>query len=289
MASATSLCHPRRGKLFGGVPSDVLGDNGSCLSCRKKIDWSCVQRTFANIPSVATMTMQKDLQQYFLGQNRGGIAGTISFKLLRSVLNSCRGYLNQLHEAYRFPSMGTEYQFRLCIDSPRKEAVFAKLKAKHGSRFLFHGSPVYNWHCILRTGLKNMSCSCMMESGAIFGNGIYLAEFSSTSAYFCSSKKHHIGPLDYHNSIFGRYPKCIALCEVINNSFNSTTDFAGGVTGRVGPGIRVVPDCDRVITRYLFVYSDSDIPDVRASSLRATCTKHERKQKELLKERAKAF
>ena len=281
MASAASRCTYRRDKLFGVVPSDLFHDVGSCLPWRKsrrRINWACVQKIFANIPSVAAMATQRDIQQNFSGVNRDGIAGTTSFKLLRSVLNGCQGYLVQLDEAYRFPSMQTEYQFRLCIDSPRKEAVFAELKAQRGSQYLFHGSPFYNWHGILQTGLKNMSSTSMMETGAVFGKGIYFAECSRTSACFCDRKK-----LVYHNSIFGKSAKCLALCEVIDNSFNSRTDRANG------SGIRVVPDCDRVITRYLFIYSDSRIPKIWASSLTATCTKNERNQKELLKERGKAL
>ena len=37
--------------------------------------------------------------------------------------------------------------------------VFDALKEQHGSKFGFHGSPIENWHCILREGLRSHSGS----------------------------------------------------------------------------------------------------------------------------------
>jgi hypothetical protein len=42
-----------------------------------------------------------------------------------------------------------------------------------GSFFAWHGSGPQNWHSILRNGLKNMSHTHMMTTGALHGGGIY--------------------------------------------------------------------------------------------------------------------
>lgn len=74
----------------------------------------------------------------------------------------------------------------LLTSTPEKEARFAALKKKynsyhpyidvnqtdpfitrrHGSFLAFHGSPMENWHSILRNGLRNMS----MFSGLVTAN-----------------------------------------------------------------------------------------------------------------------
>ena len=296
MASAACQCTGRRDDMFRCLPSDLLTVNnkkGKDSNSRHSIDWNRMGQAFQGLPSVALMAKQPHLHHFFLGKDsdrdsertehelsRVGTEhmdlkdGDVQFRLLRSVLNSCRGHLMQLEEADKFPMMETEHQFRLCTDSPAKEAIFAELKADQGSQFLFHGSAFHNWHCIIREGLKNMSNTKMMSAGAARGSGIYFADHSSTSIHYCGYAS--IGYTAYANSIFGSSPQCIALCEVINDSFNKET------TGSRGNGIRVVPDAENVITRYLFVYSGTQIPAVKASVLGAICDKHAKHQEDVV-------
>ena len=106
--------------------------------------------------------------------------------------------------------MQTHHQFLLLSASPEKEQRFQELKEKFGSFFAFHGSPIGNWHSIMRTGcvllsrikshrahgqttscaqhlatdaavltllrLRNASGSKLQLHGAAYGNGIYLAD-----------------------------------------------------------------------------------------------------------------
>jgi hypothetical protein len=61
-----------------------------------------------------------------------------------------------------------------------------------GHFFAFHGSDTCNWHSILRTGLKNMSNTKFMTSGAAYGSGIYMATDSGTSlGYAVDHTTHH--------------------------------------------------------------------------------------------------
>ena len=179
MASAACQRTSRRDSLFQRLPSDLLiatDLNKDGYPFASQINWQRMEEALLGIPSVASMAKLPDLQDLF--PNISLQARSVKLQLLRSVLNSCQGHLMQLQDLERFPGMPTEYQFRLCSDRPSKEAVFAILRDKHGSQFLFHGSPFFNWHCIMREGLKNMTGSKLMLNGQDFGSGIYLAENS---------------------------------------------------------------------------------------------------------------
>jgi len=74
--------------------------------------------------------------------------------------------------------MNTSYQYVLVSDNPQKEALFRKKRAEvahkkggRGSFYAFHGSPIGNWHSILRAGLKNYSNTPKMRCGAAYGPG----------------------------------------------------------------------------------------------------------------------
>ena len=169
MASAACQCTARRDSLFRCVPSNLLltpqrDDNSVTVSQQEShIDWRQMQEAFAGLPSVARMAKERNLLSFLQDENLE--SGMRKYRLLHSVLNSCRGHLMQLHGEDQFPMMKTDYQFRLHTDSPSKEAVFAQLKAKHGSRYLFHGSSYHNWHSILSEGLKTWVAAswCQLE------------------------------------------------------------------------------------------------------------------------------
>ena len=277
MASAACQCINRRDSLFQNVPSDLMlatcGDENLKSALELQIDWQRMEKAFHGIPPGALMASAPNLQDLiFKYSNKSVQASTATLKMLRSVLNSCQGHFMQLQGSEQFPMMETRHQFRLCSDRPSKEAVFASLRSKYGSQFLFHGSPFFNWHSILRVGLKNMTNTDMMLNGGGYGSGIYFAKNSSTSASYI---KQHQSPA-WSNSIFGRTPQCIALCEVINKFKNSTDrhDLARR-------GIKLVAHADNVIIRYLFVYSGSRIPSIAAKALSRMCQKHAEMQAEV--------
>ena len=288
MASAGCRCTERRRHLFRSMPSSLFCKEteaqGDSTRISQKTDWRCLREAMKSMPAVAVMAKEPDLQKFFVDMALVPQTGMQRFRMPRWVLNCCRGHLMQLQGEDMFPTMATEYQFRLCTDRPSKEAAFSQLKEKYGSQFLFHGSPFYNWHSILQHGLKNMSNTRLMSNGKSHGRGIYLAKSSDLAAKHCEYEDDAAIPW-YANSTFGKRPWCIALCEVINQSFNSRTD------GEDSDAVkhRVVPDADRVITRYLFVYNNSNgyyprkkIPDVQASTLREICERHAQTQTQIL-------
>ena len=275
MASSACQCTNRRDSMFKNMPKYLICKGQSSAEYAERnqqIDWYGVQEATQGIPSVAAMGREPNLQDFFVSMYPQ--TGMSKFRMLRWVLNSCKGHLMQLQGAQMFPMMVTEFQFRLCTDSHFKEAEFSDRKEEHGSQFLLHGSPFHNWHCILREGLKNMSGTKLMSSGDSYGPGIYLAGNSKMSSGHCTNTYSSAAPA-YSDSRFGANPWCIALCEVINNSFNSqTTSIHNEIE------IGAVPDAANVITRYLFVYPNNDrsvgpaIPDVQAKTLTDICDYH---------------
>ena len=276
MASAACQCITRRDSLFQSIPSNLFQiKQRQNAGPGQQIDWPCMQEVFQSLPSVAAMAKEPNLHGFFI--NHHIHRGLPTFQFLRWILNSCQGHLMQLQEDDRFPMMPTEYQFRLCKDSSSKEAAFSQLKGKYGSRFVFDGSPFYNWHRILQNGIKHAGCSDLASNALCRSQGIYLAEISGVSAPYCQYRDGGGNPA-YPNSIFGQSPLCISLCEVIN-------DFCTGNNG----GIKVQMDPDKVIARYLFVFQSNDslppevaIPSVQAASMYEICEKHARKQAAIL-------
>ncbi|ETO35537.1 hypothetical protein RFI_01525 [Reticulomyxa filosa] len=182
------------------------------------------------------------------------------FPLLTWLITSNRAHLRELRsKREKFQGLPNCFQFEFVTSSPEGEYTFQQLCKKaeahrgpgRGSVFAWHGSPMENWHTILRTGLKNMSNSNQMRNGAAFGSGIYLAPQSGTSYWYCESSQSDTWPLSMFNMEQGyaRGKKghglyCLALCEVVNHE--KLKDPCPHY---------VVPAEQWIITRYLFLFN----------------------------------
>ena len=173
------------------------------------------------------------------------------------IINSNRSYMVKLDPAAQITSMGTPHQFLLLMSTPERDGRFAELKRQFGSVWAFHGSPVYNWHSILRNGLANLSGTSHQLHGAVHGNGVYFATDPSASLSY--SGGHRFGLSSSASSsptlpvvvappafLDGASVTCVALCEIISGS---TRDHGWCWTVR---------DADRIMTRFLFVYTPTD-------------------------------
>ena len=136
-------------------------------------------------------------------------------------------------------------QFIMLSQPPARQARFAALKARHGSKFAWHGSPAENWHCILRSGLRSASGTKLQLHGAAHGAGVYVSTSLSYSIrYAMSARRQHRGMPEepatpqFNDSFFGSPDlRIIALCEVAE---------VPGITKSAN--IWVVPDEDAVAT-----------------------------------------
>jgi len=184
------------------------------------------------------------------------------YPLLRWIVATNRAHLKQLDQNL---DMGTEFQFILKSTTPEKEQIFQQAKIEHeNSFFAWHGSPLGNWHSILRVGLKNYSDTVHQRNGRAYGPGIYMAVDAVTSLGYAA------GYATWKNSQFGTQLKCVALCEVIN--YGSPTNCLGRVhrpncshcTG--APFYRIEAE-EYVITRFFFIYSGNSSFSKNASDL----------------------
>ena len=122
------------------------------------------------------------------------------------------------------------HQFVLSTGPLEKEAEFQTLKAESGTLFAWHGSSWGNWHSIIRNGLKNMSKTKHMSTGAANGDGIYFADDWSTSITYCGSRA-SVKQWQHSEFLGGR--QCLALCEVVVSAFLSDDHVIFRVTPRL--------------------------------------------------------
>ena len=74
---------------------------------------------------------------------------------------------SQVRPAILAEVVGLRRQFRLSMSSTAAVRRFGEAKQEKGSFYAFHGSPLHNWHSILRSSLRNCSSTTLMSSGAV--------------------------------------------------------------------------------------------------------------------------
>ena len=201
---------------------------------------------------------------------------TASLGLLRWIIasnRSCIVQVDSLEPGARKPEervcgMPGWMQFRFAQGAPDKEQRFmtsiqsTTATSKHPTLFAWHGSPLYNWHGIVREGLhfKNQ------DHGRAYGHGVYHAMDCSTSlsytggygSYNYAQPRKEVGswsPGHWFNSQL-RISSAIALNEIINapTKFVSSSPYL------------VVAQLDWIQTRYLFVKCNIEGFDVQEST-----------------------
>ena len=152
----------------------------------------------------------------------------------------------------RVSGMSQWMQFRFAQGAPDKEQRFVtsvRQEAKnsnHPTLFAWHGSPLYNWHGIVREGLHFEHTA----NGRAFGNGVYHALDVSTSIGYCGMNRRRILPdelpsvsvADWLHSEL-KITDAVALNEIVN----APTRFVS-----MNPHL-VVDQLDWIQSRYLFV------------------------------------
>ncbi|KAH4006196.1 hypothetical protein HBI56_097650 [Parastagonospora nodorum] len=138
-------------------------------------------------------------------------------------------------------------QFRFAMGAPDKERRFisavrdtsARLSLKYPTLFAWHGSPMQNWHSIIREGLHFNETL----HGRAFGNGVYHALDVNTSLGYSQ----YGSGSGWANSEL-KMSQALALNEIVNapSEFTSKTPHL------------VVPQLDWIQTRYLFVNTRQD-------------------------------
>ncbi|KAI5859017.1 hypothetical protein BZA05DRAFT_19859 [Tricharina praecox] len=152
--------------------------------------------------------------------------------------------------------MGPEWkQFRFAMGAPDKEQRFVnsvkeaqkRIGSKYPSLFAFHGSPIANWHSIIREGLNFKQTL----HGRAFGHGCYHSLDLTTSLNYSMNNMNHgsgistalsVGTMTWPQSEL-QITNALSLNEIVN----SPNEFVSKA-----PHL-VVAQLDWIQTRYLFV------------------------------------
>ena len=254
-------------------PSDTLSSLGPANSTRLiDVEFIVYDQTFDNLfdeekqtaicvlletlPSVAEM---KSFLQSNHGRSDSLQAWTdrispAALGVLRWIIASNRSCIiqvdnqegNTMKAEERVSGMPNWMQFRFAQGAPDKEQRFitaVRETSKHldyPTLFAWHGSPLPNWHGILREGLHFRDTS----HGRAFGHGVYHALDVSTSLAYTSRGPGFSNPAwrDWPHSDL-RVSEAIALNEVVNAPDKFVSKF---------PHL-VIDQLDWIQSRYLFV------------------------------------
>lgn len=144
-------------------------------------------------------------------------------------------------------------QFRFAQGAPDKEQRFiqsvaaatAEKNLKHPTLFAWHGSPLGNWHSILREGLHFRETM----HGRAYGHGVYMSSQFNTSRTYMGS---HVYASGGSSSAWPQSKLKIATAISLNEVVNMPDKFVS-----TNPHF-VVAQLDWIQTRYLFVRCTAD-------------------------------
>lgn len=124
--------------------------------------------------------------------------------ILKWIVSSNESQIHELLENEKIPEFKEANQYLILSSNMDKESYFQHLKKQYPTFFAFHGSGNKNWFSILQSGLKVLSGTNKMTSGAIYGSGIYTAFDSYISLKYSRSYE--------SKRIY------LAICEIIDDS-----------------------------------------------------------------------
>ena len=230
-----------------------LDSNGKCIAICKLLN---------SLPSV------KDMQFYLTTNHNVELKNWVermspaAVSLLRWIIASNRACIMQVdgdeaskaqggvgQKQERLYGMKDYMQFRFAMGAPDKEQRFLtevratkeRLSLTYPTIFAWHGSPLHNWHMIIREGLHFKNT----DHGRAYGHGVYHAVDAGTSTGYSGMYNGRYGtaaPMSWPNSIL-RVTTALALNEIVNapKEFVSSAPYY------------VVSQLEWIQTRYLFV------------------------------------
>lgn len=248
--------HLSQTKMFEPYPYG-LGFDTTLPNGYKLQDHALLIKALDNTPKINVMA--KYTSEFELALDLDDI-NPLVFPLLKWIIRNYCGDIKLLPLDRNIASFGTPLQFKIEQSFPENEQLFVNWKHKArsvvsgtGSYMAFHGSPISNWHSIIRTGLLGG-----------YVPGIYHALDSTTSIPYMNSQ-----PLKstWANSTWNLTTnlKCLAAIEVADYRTIKPTKIAVSVPGSVW----VAFDNSMVVTRYLFLFPNGTTrgANVRADAL----------------------
>lgn len=250
------LSRPAPTNDFRSASFYIYNQNFDDLSDEQKRD--AIAALLDLLPSVSEM------KKYLLRKAQSALSAWVdrlspaALGILRWIIASNRACILQVDDEEdivngrkaedRLYGMGGWAQFRFAMGAPDKERRFIqavrettdRLHLKYPTLFAWHGSPLQNWHSIIREGLHFNDTL----HGRAFGNGVYHAPDVNTSLGYSNFGN---GGLSWPMSEL-KVQQALALNEIVN----APKEFVSQ-----SPHL-VVAQLDWIQTRYLFVKTRND-------------------------------
>ncbi|CAG5141127.1 uncharacterized protein ALTATR162_LOCUS870 [Alternaria atra] len=206
----------------------------------------------------------QEMRKYLLRKSQSTLSGWVDrlspavLGILRWVIASNRACILQVDSEEdasnarsfeeRLYGMAGWAQFRFAMGAPDKERRFIqavketteRLNLKYPTLFAWHGSPIHNWHTIIREGLHFKETA----HGRAYGHGVYHAPDVNTSIGYSS--------FGYGGASWSMSELKVAHTLALNEIVNAPKEFVSQ-----SPHL-VVAQLDWIQTRYLFVKSRTD-------------------------------
>lgn len=233
---------------FEPYPYGLGFDTGGKQDVRLLLD------TVDKVPPIRDLqrfTTDMDLKQHL------DLIDPLIFPLLKWLVCSTRTCLCPLPAEDCLPEMNTPYQFKVLNANPEHERRFQewcdKARAQGTGTYRgFHGSPMANWHSVLRAGLR---CS---PQGAL-GPGVYAHETAVYSQGYMGTAPVGV----WRNSLFSPDPRAMSMMALVEIAdLRHDRKLINHSAGN-----NAISDYTMVVTRFLFFY-----PKAEARQLRATAS-----------------
>ncbi|KAH7040159.1 uncharacterized protein B0I36DRAFT_310070 [Microdochium trichocladiopsis] len=254
-------------EALASVESDSAGLQALIVLCDDNIDeLEPIDQRHSMLLLLATLPSVAEMRQFLLSSPDGQLSAwsrmvPSALSLLRWIIASNRSCIMQIGNLdLRLTGQGPKQetsddprqvlgldgwlQFRFAQGSPEHELRFQHalrdVKKPQRSLVAWHGSPLKNWHSIIREGLDFQE----VAHGRAYGNGVYFARDLQTSLGYSSMRSSTASHEErgWFKSLLN-IKQAVSLVELVNNPerFQSTQPYF------------VVQNCDWIQCRYLFI------------------------------------
>lgn len=240
---------------------DALDDISKCAAICRLMD---------TLPSV------RELKNYLINHRPPDLKRWVdrvspaAMSLLRWIIASNRACIMQIDDGgktrtvssarkeERLFGMKDWVQFRFAMGAPDKEQRFIKavqetkkrLSLTYPTLFAWHGSPLHNWHSIIREGLHYRETA----HGRAYGNGVYHAPDVRTSLGYSDGAYNRV---EAGTDTWPHSQLRIATAMALNEIVNAPAEYVSQSPHYV------VAHLDWIQTRYLFVKCFNTPPSIK--------------------------